>query len=119
LSRIQPTRIERTGIGHYFDSIVISSEVGVTKPDPEIFGFAFSELGLQRGDDSALTAAVKAETIMIGDSLSSDIQGGANFGVDTCWYNPTGHEPHSERPGQASPTHVAGSFDEIGAILGH
>ena len=113
LSHIQRARIERVGIGHYFQSIVISSELGIAKPDPGIFEAAFTELGLASDHP-----AVKADTIMIGDSLSSDIQGGANFGVDTCWFNPSAALPRAGRHEQAHPTHVASTFDDMISIIG-
>ncbi len=80
LSEVQRARIERLGLSHYFHTVIISSEVGVTKPRREIFDLAFAGLG----DPGAETA------LMIGDSLSSDIAGGRNAGIDTCWYNPRG-----------------------------
>ena len=48
------------------------------KPDPGIFEIALNHLGYTD----------KNRVLMIGDSLTSDIQGGKNFGIDTCWYNP-------------------------------
>ena len=80
LSEVQRARIERLGLSHYFHTVIISSEVGVTKPRREIFDLAFAGLG----DPGAETA------LMIGDSLTSDIAGGRNAGIDTCWYNPRG-----------------------------
>lgn len=78
LSEVQRARIERLGIAELFDAIVISAEVGAAKPHPEIFDIAFGMLG-SPGKDAAL---------MVGDNLSADIQGGANYGIATCWYNP-------------------------------
>jgi len=78
LSEVQRPRIERLNIGQYFDAVVISAEVGHTKPRVKIFDIAFAQL----------TSPAKATTVMVGDSLSSDIDGGSNFGVATCWYNP-------------------------------
>ena len=78
LSEVQRIRVERTGIAEYFDSIVISAEVGVAKPHTGIFDIAFGQLGSPR----------KETVLMVGDSLSSDIQGGTNYGIATCWYNP-------------------------------
>ena len=46
---------------------------------------------------------------MVGDSLSSDIQGGINAGLDTCWYNPN----HAENPGKVCPTYEIGSLEEL------
>jgi 2-haloacid dehalogenase len=80
LSEVQRPRIARLGIEHFFDAIVISSEVGTTKPGTEIFDIVFEQLGNPRKDTA----------LMVGDSLTSDIKGGANYGIDTCWYNPNG-----------------------------
>lgn len=80
LSEVQRARIERLDIDRYFDAIVISAEVGVAKPGREIFDIVFGQL----------ENPAKANTLMVGDSLSSDIQGGTNYGVATCWFNPNG-----------------------------
>ena len=79
---MQRTRIERLAIDHYFASVVISGEVGKAKPGTEIFDIVFEQLG---GPD-------KETTLIIGDNLGSDIQGGINYGIDTCWFNPNGHD---------------------------
>ena len=78
IGEVQRTRIDRVGIGHLFDAIVISGEIGRAKPGTEIFDITFTELGMPD----------KATALMIGDNLGSDIQGGINYGIDTCWYNP-------------------------------
>lgn len=78
LSEVQRARIERLGIVDYFDAIVISAEVGVAKPGTAIFDIVFDALGLP----------AKQSALMVGDNLTSDIQGGANYGIATCWYNP-------------------------------
>lgn len=80
LGEVQRARIERVGIGRYFGAIVVSAEVGVAKPAPEIFDIAFAALD-SPGRDTAL---------MVGDNLGSDIRGGRNYGIATCWYNPQG-----------------------------
>ncbi|MEX1005078.1 MAG: YjjG family noncanonical pyrimidine nucleotidase [Acidimicrobiia bacterium] len=80
LSDVQRARLARLGIADRFDAVVISSEVGVTKPRREIFDIAFERLG----------APATESALMIGDSLTSDIAGGANYGIATCWYNPQG-----------------------------
>jgi len=74
---VQAPRIESSAIRKYLDAIIISEEVGWSKPSPEIFDKACAALGFHE----------KAKMIIIGDSLSSDIQGGINFGIDTCWAN--------------------------------
>ncbi|MDF1513921.1 MAG: YjjG family noncanonical pyrimidine nucleotidase [Anaerolineae bacterium] len=79
LKEVQRSRLAKSTIGHYFEAILISDELGVAKPDPGIFDAAFCAMG---NPD-------KSHVMIIGDSLSSDIQGGSSYGIDTCWYNPT------------------------------
>lgn len=83
LSDVQRTRIDRLGIGQYFDAVIISAEVGASKPSTAIFDIAFEALG----------TPTKSTALMVGDSLTSDIQGGVNYGIGTCWYNPLCREP--------------------------
>lgn len=64
-------------IKDYFVDAIISEEVSISKPNPAIF-----ELALSRLDSKD-----KSRVLMIGDSLSSDIMGGINAGIDTCWFN--------------------------------
>jgi len=78
LSDVQRARIDRLGLGRYFDAIAISAELGTAKPAPAIFEFALAALG----------GPARASALIVGDSLSSDIQGGRNAGIATCWYNP-------------------------------
>ena len=77
LTDVQSKRIGQSVIAKYFETIVISEEVKASKPNPEIFEIALSNLNYSD----------KSKILMIGDSLSSDIKGGINFGVDTCWTN--------------------------------
>lgn len=90
LTKVQNGRIRGSAIGAYFEKIVISEEVGVSKPDAEIFRIALNGMGVTD----------KSRVLMVGDSLASDIAGGARFGVDTCWYNPE----HTENGSGLAPT---------------
>jgi 2-haloacid dehalogenase len=74
----QRARIGRLRLAHYFQAIVISSEVGSAKPAADIFHIALRMLG-----DPPLSTV-----LMVGDSLTSDMQGGRNAGITTCWFNP-------------------------------
>ena len=74
----QNKKLERSGLDKIFDKIFISEEIGVEKPNTEFFEKVFSELKIRD----------LSEVLVIGDSLTSDIKGGNNAGVDTCWYNP-------------------------------
>jgi putative hydrolase of the HAD superfamily len=82
LSIVQRPRIKNSVIGKYFDAVIISEEVGFAKPQKEIFDLAFNKMNNPS----------KNEVLIIGDSLSSDIAGGKNYGIDTCWFNPSKNE---------------------------
>ena len=79
---VQRPRIRRSGLDRLFPVVVISGEEGVAKPAPEIFDIALERMG-----DPA-----PEEVLLVGDSLSSDVRGGVDYGLDTCWYNPTALE---------------------------
>jgi 2-haloacid dehalogenase len=78
LADVQRPRFARSTVGQYFSEVVISEEVGAAKPDTAIFEVAFAQMGFPK----------KEEVLIVGDSLSSDIKGGYNYGIDTCWFNP-------------------------------
>ena len=79
---VQRPRIKRSGFDRIFPVVVISGEEGVAKPAPEIFDIALRRMG----------GPPREEILLIGDSLSSDIRGGVDYGIDTCWFNPDGLE---------------------------
>ena len=72
---IQKKRISLSPLKDIVAGMVISQEVGVSKPDPRIFEYALD------GIDPAVA-------LMVGDSLTSDMLGANRAGVDACWYNP-------------------------------
>ena len=80
LAEVQRPRLARSAIGPLFDTVVVSEEIGIAKPDARIFEHALRQL---RHDD-------RGTVLMVGDSLESDIQGGLNAGLRTCWFNPSG-----------------------------
>lgn len=82
MTTVQKPRLSRSPISRYFEHIVISEEISCSKPSVEIFDHAFE---LMNKPD-------KAEVLMIGDNLGSDIQGGINYRIDTVWYNPEGRK---------------------------
>lgn len=75
---LQQTRLERTGLCDHFDLLIISEEVGVAKPDARIFDYALAQAG---NPD-------RSRVLMVGDTAESDIRGGVNAGLATCWFNP-------------------------------
>lgn len=104
LSEVQRPRFASSSIGRFFPKVVISEELGIAKPDPAIFDHAFERIG----------RPAKDRVLMVGDNLGSDILGGANYGIDTCWFNPgeleNGHE--------VEPDFVIRTLPEILDILG-
>ena len=80
LKEVQNNRLGKSTIAKFFEVIIISEEVGLAKPDPAIFQLLFDRTN----------SLDKSKVLMVGDSLSSDIQGGINFGIDTCWFNAEG-----------------------------
>ncbi len=105
LSEVQRARIDRLGLAPYFDAVVISAEVGASKPGTQIYDLTFAKLGIAPSQDC----------LMIGDSLTSDIQGGTNYGLDTCWYNPNGKS--SEAVPTAVVTHEISALDQLGSVV--
>ena len=79
---VQEKKLERSGLNDIVDNVFISELVGFEKPNIKFFEKVILEVGIKD----------LKETIIIGDSLTSDIQGGHNIGIDTCWYNPKNEE---------------------------
>ena len=75
---VQKGRIGSSDIEKYFEAIFISELVGCNKPDVRFFEACFK----------TIPEFKKSETVIIGDSLSSDIQGGKNADIRTIWFNP-------------------------------
>jgi 2-haloacid dehalogenase len=80
LAIVQRRRVLRSPLYKHFTGIVISEEVGSTKPDARIFEVALVRLG---NPD-------KRQVLMVGDSLNADIRGANQAGIDACWFNPNG-----------------------------
>jgi 2-haloacid dehalogenase len=103
LKAVQRSRLACSPIRDYIAEMVISEEVGAAKPDLAIFDAAFERIG----------RPLKSEALMIGDSLTSDIEGGYRYGIDTCWYNPTNQ---SQSVG-LDITYQIGSLSELADLL--
>lgn len=82
VSCTQRNKIHLSGLDQIFEDIFISEEIGCPKPKLEFFEKCFEKIpDFQR-----------EKTIIVGDSLSSDMKGGNNAGISCCWYNPEGKE---------------------------
>ena len=84
-AKVQAGRLASSGIGKYFAEIFISQEIGANKPDKVYFDRCAAKIP---GYDPK-------KAMIVGDSLTSDIQGGINAGMTTVWVNPN-HKPHPE-----------------------
>ena len=84
----QTSRLTKAGMLKYIEGMFISEKIGHEKPSKEFFDESFSQMGNPNKD----------EVIIIGDSLSADICGGAEYGIKTCWYNPHNITPDDDCP---------------------
>lgn len=74
----QMRRLKDSGVDRYMKGIFVSEATGYQKPMKEYFEYCFKRI----------TAFEPEKALIIGDSLSSDMKGGNNAGIRTCWYNP-------------------------------
>lgn len=102
-AKVQESRIGSSGIAKYMDGIFISQILGANKPDRQFFDICFAEI-----PDFSLS-----ETVIIGDSLSSDIKGGINAGITTVWFNPKGIENDSD----IKPDYTIKELSEVPGLL--
>lgn len=79
-ARVQAGRLESANISHFFREIFVSQTMGANKPDIAYFNACFARI-----PDFDVSKAM-----IVGDSLTSDILGGKNAGMQTCWVNPKG-----------------------------
>ena len=97
--RVQSRRVQESGLLNYIEDAFVSEKLDSEKPNRKIFDAALRSLGVEN----------REHVLMVGDSLSSDIQGGINAGLDTCWYNPN----HAENPGKICPTYEISNLEEL------
>ena len=76
----QDGKLRNSGLDKEFDHVFISEVVGIEKPNKGFFDAVFAKIG----------EYAKDEVLIVGDSLTSDIRGGLNAGIKTCWFNPKG-----------------------------
>lgn len=100
---VQDRRIELAGIAKYFDDIFISEKLGAHKPSPVFFERCFERI----------PSCKREETLIVGDSLTSDIKGGINSGIHTCHFCPSGDAEY----GDIRPELVCKSLSELEKII--
>ena len=99
ITTIQTGRLAQSGLAPYFNQVFISEQLQTQKPD----ALFYDKIGQQ------IAGFSKEKTLMIGDSLTADIQGGNNADIDTIWYNPQHLENHT----QAHPTYEIHSYQDL------
>lgn len=100
---VQTGRMSRVPIRHFVKKSFISDEIGYEKPAREFFDYVEAHID---GFD-------KAHTLVVGDSLSSDIKGAINAGIDCVWYNPKG----TPAPEGMDITYTVSDLSEIESIV--
>jgi putative hydrolase of the HAD superfamily len=79
----QRDKLRACGLEGWIDTLVVSEEAGVSKPDPAIFSIALERL-----------ECTAAEAVMVGDSWAADVAGARAAGIRAIWFNPNGAPPH-------------------------
>lgn len=100
----QRSKLSRSGLSDLMEGLFISEEVGVNKPHIDFFRYCLEHV--EEKDVSKI--------LLVGDSLTSDIKGGAMAGIPTCWYNRKG----KEFTGEYKPDYEIKCLDELPGILG-
>ncbi|OIN65709.1 noncanonical pyrimidine nucleotidase, YjjG family [Exiguobacterium sp. KRL4] len=99
----QHARLKGSGLAPYFDGIFVSEETGYQKPMPAFFDYVFDRI----------PDVTRDQTLIIGDSLTADIQGGITAGIATCWFNPG----HAKAPVELTPTYTIERLDQLVTVL--
>jgi 2-haloacid dehalogenase len=100
---VQMGRLGGSRLSGSYIKAFVSEEMGCEKPRVEYF----------EAVAKCIPGFEKSKAVIIGDSLSSDMKGGINFGIDTCWFNPSGKPV----PDGMRLTYVVSSFDGIREIF--
>ena len=101
IGTVQQSRLALSGLLPYFKDVFVSEKIGSQKPEKKFFDFVFENIPEKD----------KSRVIIIGDSMSSDILGGINAGIDTCFFNPAGREE------LYSPTYTVKSYNELEVLF--
>ncbi|MFV0468459.1 MAG: YjjG family noncanonical pyrimidine nucleotidase [Dysgonomonas sp.] len=101
-SEVQYTKMKQAGLIEFFDKIYLSDVIGINKPDARIFDFALAD-----------ASADRSTSIMIGDTLDTDILGALNSGIDQVWFNPQKMNTENIKP-----TYEITELHQLNQILG-
>ena len=103
IAKVQYSRLLGQEFMKYIDALLISEELGAQKPSIDFFKNASIKTGIDFSKD----------TLIIGDSLTSDIKGGINYGIDTLWVN----VKNEENPFGDKITYIVNRLEEIPSVL--
>lgn len=103
VSYTQHNRLNKSGVKSFFKDVFVSEDIGYQKPMKEYFQYCF-----ERIENFQLE-----KTLIIGDSLSSDIQGGINMGIDTCWI----HDKNQHNEKNLPITYEINNLNDLKKIL--
>jgi putative hydrolase of the HAD superfamily len=122
-SCLQREKLATADLDGYFDVVVVSAEFGVAKPDPSIFRYALSLLGPDREESDPQRSDREGpdrdgpdpkHAVMIGDSLTRDVDGAIAAGLQAVWLNRTGQPRPTDRPNLLEVT----TLTDLPAVLG-
>ncbi|GAA3187070.1 YjjG family noncanonical pyrimidine nucleotidase [Lentilactobacillus kefiri] len=103
IAKTQRRRLNESGLAPYFTHVFASEAVGYQKPDPAFFDYVAKKI----------TGFSKPSSLVIGDSLTSDIKGAAAYGLDSVWFNPQ----HQANPTKTSPTYEIDQLLRLESIV--
>ena len=103
VAKTQHNRLEKSGLAELMEDIFISDEIGYNKPDREFFEYV----------ESHIPCFEHEKALVIGDSLFSDIRGGVEFGLDTCYLNIY----HKQNTSETIPTYEIQDIVELPQLL--
>ena len=103
LKEVQYPRLNNTGLQPFFKWVIVSDEIGHSKPAAEFFEHTFRSIDHPE----------KETVLMVGDNLNADIRGGNDYGLDTCWFNP-GRKPNDS---SVMPTYEIHTLQQLSVML--
>lgn len=103
IARIQKKKLRLSGLAEVMDGMFISEEIGAPKPDTAFFDYCLANV--EEKDRSRI--------LLVGDSLTSDIRGGVQAGIVTCWYRAAG----SKNPSDYKPDYEIENLREVFSVL--
>lgn len=101
--KTQHIRLEKSGLNEFFKDVFISEEIGFQKPNIKFFEYVFKQIPNFK----------KENTLIVGDSLTTDIKGGINAKLDTCWFN----RNFKQNETSLVPTYEINKLEQIYKIL--